>query len=168
MFIKQWNDLAISNGLKKGLYFVAHTSRFSEYKELIDLGFDSITVNPISRVIINLLEPQSKTIRRMLKLWRFIFRNSESKVVEYNKALEFFINKNEDSIENVIPTIIPNWDHSPRSGKNGCILHNSKPILFQKNVRDALDCIKSKSNEHKIIFLKSWNEWEKVIIWSLI
>ena len=31
--------------------------------------------------------------------------------------------------------------------------------LFKKNVEDALDIVKNKNSEHKIVFLRSWNEW---------
>lgn len=31
----------------------------------------------------------------------------------------------------VFPTIIPNWDHTPRSGTGGYILHGSTQIYFE-------------------------------------
>jgi len=135
LFIRQWNDLAIINGIQYGFHFIAHTSSFLEYDNLIKCGFDSITVNPMSRVI------------------------NKMKVIEYKDAIKYFINKDEDSIHNVIPTIMPNWDHSPRSGRYGYILHNSTPKLFEKCVKDALTYVKKKPEANKIIFLKSWNEW---------
>ena len=57
------------------------------------------------------------------------------------------------------PTIIPNWDHSPRSGRNGHILVNSNPKIFSSHVRTVFNTIKKKDKEHRIVFLKSWNEW---------
>ena len=62
-----------------------------------------------------------------------------------------------DYKEDVFPTIIPNWDHTPRSGYNGFLLHNSTPKLFAEHVKDVLETIKDKNNS--ICFLKSWNEW---------
>ena len=61
--------------------------------------------------------------------------------------------------ENVYPTIIPNWDYSPRSGYYGAILKNSTPALFQKHVEEAILTVEHKKAEHQIIILKSWNEW---------
>ena len=55
--------------------------------------------------------------------------------------------------------ILPNWDHTPRSGKKGLVLQNSNPELFQKHINDALDSVADYDDEQKIIFLKSWNEW---------
>lgn len=62
-----------------------------------------------------------------------------------------------DSNPNVYPTIIPNWDHSPRSGKRSTILTDSSPENFAVQVETALEITKNK--EENIIFLKSWNEW---------
>jgi hypothetical protein len=59
----------------------------------------------------------------------------------------------------VYPSIFPNWDHSPRSGRKGHILHNSHPEKFKKHVREVLQMVKQKSKEHQVIFLRSWNEW---------
>lgn len=59
----------------------------------------------------------------------------------------------------MIPTIIPNWDRSPRSGSRGIIYHNSTPQKFRKHVERALEIVKNKPEEHRILILKSWNEW---------
>jgi lipopolysaccharide biosynthesis protein len=158
-FIQQWNDLARSNGLENGFYFIAHTPAFKEFRNLIDLGFNSITVNPMSRVINNINDSKSKLSRRIEKIKRYLFKIKILTIYEYKDVLKYFVNKEEDSIENVIPTIIPNWDHSPRSGRNAWILHNSNPKYFKQNIIDALECVESKQEEAKIIFLKSWNEW---------
>ena len=55
--------------------------------------------------------------------------------------------------------VIPNWDNSPRSGKRGFVLHGSTPELFRIHFRKALQMIQDFPPEHRIIFVKSWNEW---------
>ena len=55
------------------------------------------------------------------------------------------------------PTLIPNWDHTPRSGAAGTVLLNSTPELFKKHIREVMNVISQKEN--KVVFLKSWNEW---------
>lgn len=62
-----------------------------------------------------------------------------------------------DSEENVIPAVIPQWDHTPRSGWNGVLYVNASPEYFYLHCKKALSVIKGK--KHPIIFLKSWNEW---------
>ena len=59
--------------------------------------------------------------------------------------------------EDVIPFILPCWDHTPRSGKRGRILSGSTPSSFKKHVDISLNGIQNKQN--KLLMLKSWNEW---------
>jgi glycosyl transferase family WbsX len=61
-------------------------------------------------------------------------------------------------IEN-FPCLIPNWDNTPRSGANGLVFHRSTPELFRRHVRRALDRMRGVPREHRIVFVKSWNEW---------
>ena len=63
----------------------------------------------------------------------------------------------EDYEENVIPAMVPQWDHTPRSGWNGSLFVNATPKNFYHHAKDVLAAIKPKS--HPIVFLKSWNEW---------
>ena len=65
----------------------------------------------------------------------------------------------EDCWENVFPTIVPNWDRTPRIGKKAIVYTNSTPAAFEQHVKNALQVIKDKQPEHQILFLKSWNEW---------
>ena len=76
----------------------------------------------------------------------------------YKKIIKYLF-VDEDSWENVYPTIIPNWDRSPRSGKKALIWHNCTPELFRESIRSAIDLVKNKKEEHRILFLQSWNEW---------
>ena len=36
---------------------------------------------------------------------------------------------------------------------------DATPEKFEQHIRQALDWIKEKAPEHRILFLKSWNEW---------
>ena len=82
------------------------------------------------------------------------------KALNYEKFYSILINKDIDSAIEVIPEIVPQWDHSPRSGnKAEAIFYNATPELFYHHVIEALDAIKNKPEENQIIILKSWNEW---------
>ena len=74
----------------------------------------------------------------------------------YREASRYFLpgtNRN----GTIYPTVVPNWDNSPRSGKRGVILHQSKPELYGEHLQNALAfAAKGKDN---IVMLKSWNEW---------
>jgi hypothetical protein len=60
---------------------------------------------------------------------------------------------------NNYPCLIPNWDNTPRSGVNGLVLHDSSPELFALQVEKAVQAVRKKAAEYRIIFVKSWNEW---------
>jgi lipopolysaccharide biosynthesis protein len=61
--------------------------------------------------------------------------------------------------EHIHPSVVPNWDNSPRSAKRGVIYHNSTPELFREHLKTAIRQISSKRYETRLIFVKSWNEW---------
>lgn len=151
-FIDLWQELAIKNGLK-GIHFVAHTYRPDDIEKLLSLGYDAVNV-------VRLFEYQ----RIGLSLFRMALNKINREIFkhgfwcQYKDAMKYF-SGDEDRRENVYPTIVPNWDHSPRTGKFGGILKNSTPELFQKHVEKTISYVQDKSSEHRVVILKSWNEW---------
>lgn len=160
-FIDCWQNLAVKNGLN-GIHFVAHTYRPDQIGQLLTLGYNAVNV-------VRLFEYQriGLSIFRMAinKVKREVFKHGFW--CQYKDAMKYFSGE-EDRWENVYPTIVPNWDHSPRTGAYGGILKNSTPKLFQQHVERTIDFVKDKESEHQIIILKSWNEWAEEIIWSPI
>ena len=77
-------------------------------------------------------------------------------IIPYKKAIKYSVFR-EDYFEKVFPTMMPNWDHTPRSGSGGTVLHNATPDLFEKHASKVLSTVLNKKN--KVVFLKSWNEW---------
>jgi len=78
-------------------------------------------------------------------------------VYDYRRVMRHYYVP-EDAREDVYPSLLPQWDRSPRAGFNG-IYHNSRPEYFKQTVEEALKLIEHKQPEHRILFLKSWNEW---------
>ena len=64
----------------------------------------------------------------------------------------------EDAREDVYPSLLPQWDRSPRAAFNGIYI-DSTPQYFGETLDTAISLIVNKSPEHRILFLKSWNEW---------
>jgi len=149
-FIKLWNKLAIDNGLK-GIYFLGYTLfTNSEYQELKNLGFDAVVSCRLDR---NVKHDFGWAVRKMISV---VFHTPRR--TNYKKLLPTFIN-DFDKKEDIYPTMIPNWDHTPRSGVNGDLFTNSTPELFELHAKQILAQIVNKQPEHQICFLKSWNEW---------
>lgn len=156
-FIEDWRSLAIENGLK-GFYFVGQLGQIGrdpsqdDISETFSLGFDGIN-------IVRLWSAVSKRtfLKKVFdKLYSFI--TGVPRIANYKNVSPYFIGK-EELENNIYPTIIPNWDHSPRSGSNGYVLHNSTPESFRSHIRNVLNIVSQKDTENNIVFLKSWNEW---------
>lgn len=153
VFKQIWNDLAAQEGLP-GFFFVAHV--FQHTEELNNLkDYDACNLSlhhaPFNNhTTASWLKQQWKRVRSHIS---FI-----PQIVLYKKAIQLMDSPLYE-INNIYPTLIPNWDHTPRSGRHGRVMHGSNPELFGKHVQMILDRVKNKDEQDRIIFLKSWNEW---------
>lgn len=150
-FIRLWNSLSKDNGLD-GFYFVAYSTKGeAEYDQLKRLGFDAVcscgigygkqtTIEKYYRKIVSLLTNRPRTF-------------------SYKKMIPQFVGDFEQNHDDVFPTLIPNWDHTPRSKDHGYLYTNSTPQLFYEHAVDVLSRIAHKPMDKRITFLKSWNEW---------
>jgi hypothetical protein len=153
-FKEHWNQLAAQNGLP-GFYFVGQTLDASNINSILSLGFDG--VNHCHRL--DQIFQYNKTLKPLaiiIKIARKVFNIPF--VIPYKLAIKKCI-RDEDFRENVFPTMMPNWDHTPRSAYGGTVLHNATPDLFKNHASDVLSTLIGKADSHKIVFLKSWNEW---------
>jgi len=57
------------------------------------------------------------------------------------------------------PSVVPNWDNTPRTGANGIVLEGSSPRAFEQNVRTAVETLAGRPSEERLLWVKSWNEW---------
>ncbi len=172
-FVALWNYLAKVEGLE-GFHFVGVESSFGMkstqsgkimydganttkklYDRILNVGFDGINSRGMNLAHVRydsvFFFYLKKVLKKYLK-WGGIIK------YDYKKVTKLLFNE-EDKLNNVYPTIIPNWDRSPRSGKNAIVWYNNHPCYFKEQVELALDYIKDKPDEHKILFLMSWNEW---------
>ncbi len=62
-----------------------------------------------------------------------------------------------DEIGNYIPTVMPNWDNTPRYGTRGFVLDGSTPELSAKLFADVIDLFADR--DLPFILIKAWNEW---------
>lgn len=180
-FFKQWNDLAIKEDLP-GFYFVAlqesgrplsvkqswkllfgrikmFSSAKDEFSNVFSLGFDGINSRGIGIA-------HYRYNSHIIAYWKHFFRVIMLKAFDWQPVEKYNFKKivmnmftEEDKNDNVFPTIIPNWDRSPRAGKRAKIWYNYAPKYFKKQVKLALDIIKDKPEQHRILFLMAWNEW---------
>ncbi len=151
-FIKIWRKLAIKEGLE-GIHFIGSTEKSENIEPIMNMGFDAINMVRHGEYAYN-----KRLLKKILipTILYKIFRKPLK--ISYSLMIQYFVQK-EERAKNVYPSIIPNWDHTPRSGRKGSIFHNSTPDLFAIHVKDVFKSIENKDDQDKIIFLKSWNEW---------
>lgn len=175
-FLSLWRKLAVENGLK-GIHFVAMTASTSYrkvgeigkgkvripptneaayyYKFLLDKGFDAVNSRGGARAEILCSGRLKYFLRTAIENLFKVKLLKKYDQTEVNKHLLI----EEDKWENVYPTIVPNWDRSPRAGKESTIYVNSTPKAWGKIIDKALEIVKEKEEDHQIVFIKSWNEW---------
>ena len=86
--------------------------------------------------------------------------NIPPKLSSYKKYVDF-LKKDFKPSDKIMPCLLPNFDHSPRSGKYGRILKGSTPALWENLLENTISKLlkKSDKNNEKILFIKAWNEW---------
>ena len=154
-FTTLWQKLAKENGFP-GIHFVAiRKNRGMSNQQLMDLGINGIIPD-------RLTEAKTKVVgvlRRRLNTF-LAFYTPGVKLNKYDyEDIVMNMTDEEDRQENVYPIILPGFDRTPRSGRVAQILANPTPKAFQKHVAQAVAMVQNKNDEHKLIFLKSWNEW---------
>lgn len=148
-FINTWNKLAVENGMKE-FFFIAQGA-MREKEAILKMGFSAIYT-----IVLSIHEEKNLIIRGIKYIGKKWFGRPIT--YTYSDALDYYC-KSIDRSPTTIPSIIPNWDHSPRSKTNGLILTDATPSNFYKYLKRILSYIKDKPQEERILFLRSWNEW---------
>ena len=77
---------------------------------------------------------------------------------DYNKIIKFLYNDQDERLD-VYPQLVPRYDKTPRKGKDAEFYYNNSPKAFKKSVELALERVKNKPIEKRILFVFAWNEW---------
>lgn len=142
--------------LKMGehIYAIAISSEDFDYKQA---GFDGLNLNRLSLLRENKI---FGNVERLLfgAMNRTAF--SIPRIRSYEKAVASLNPKTIMTSDiNIYPTVVPNWDNSPRSGRKSLILQGSTPRKYSQHLRNACKSIANRPLSNQILFIKSWNEW---------
>ena len=145
------------------MYIVANIyEQDADYQKYIIKGYDAVVINRLGNFFTEDLSKHGVVIQWCMRLQRYmssLIRRRPRGAMNYQKYFNRFISY-VDRNEDVLPVLLPQWDHSPRSGdKAQVIYYNAKPEFFYQHVRQALEAVKKKNAEHQLLILKSWNEW---------
>lgn len=175
-FLETWRTLAKAHGLP-GFHFVGMTpstltfkldkegnhvrilpnleSSKDIYESVLNMGFDA--VNSFGKRRGEMLY-EGKWKNLFKTGLRYLGLPTGSIKYDYAKTVRNYFAP-EDTWENVYPTILPQWDRTPRVASQDGIYINATPEKFKQHILQAKEIIKNKEKEHQILFLKSWNEW---------
>lgn len=152
--LDQWREWAIQAGLK-GLYILGNNQL--DFEDAGALGLDGAVVSTLGVIT---------TKNQMLNKAKWLFWGISKKIdlggprtIEYAEAIKHLIPDLSKFNFEAYPCAYPNWDHTPRSGRKGLVLTGSTPELFEQHMLDAIQSVSRRNDQHKIVFLKSWNEW---------
>lgn len=161
-YIENFRQWAKESGFPDLFLVTSTTNIFKSKDYFISRGFDAVTYVRQSTLWtedyhnMNILQKYSSRVIRIIKQ---TITGIPRGARDYRKIYKRLVT-NVEFDPDVIPQIVPQWDHSPRSGdKANVIFYNSEPQYFAENVKDALEAIKEKPEGRQIIILKSWNEW---------
>ena len=146
-FVDRWRDIAQRSGLT-GLWFVGQ-ERSDDDPHLKKHVFEALD----GSVDIRLHGPE-----RRLR-WRIVDRVRHG---PYRYRYSDFINiDHEPPFGSILryPSVVTNWDNTPRIARRGSVLVDPDPKHFETLVRQARERIAGCPAQQKIIFVKSWNEW---------
>jgi lipopolysaccharide biosynthesis protein len=168
-FIEHWQRLARRDGLP-GIYFIAMSNRYREgvdpYRDPVLAPFDAITLLTPQ----DYLESHGRRRRRGLRgrIAERAFGQSFEGLTggRFRRPARFDYNdvvrRAFDGMPHdrrVIPSVLPNWDNTPRSKARGVVYENSTPELFSEYLSKAVAMVSMRAPDERIIFLKAWNEW---------
>lgn len=169
-FMDLWNNLAKENDLP-GFHFVGiidsmpeiNNNNINNIDKAVDdninkakaMGFDAIGTTGQKYAE---LKAGGKIRKLLFAAARRIAPGVLIDKYDYCKIMNNFYSPS-DAREDVYPQLLSGWDRSPRSGRKAIIYYNNTPDTFKKAAQNAVDFVKNKAPEHRIIFLNSWNEW---------
>jgi Glycosyltransferase WbsX len=158
-FTDYWRELADKAGFP-GLYLIGLSSDTSWNPQ--QHGFDAFTSHPPKDVLDRI--PNTIVDRVLLKICKKNMKQTLKELLpipniyKYDRAIDYMI-PNVIFKEKFYPSIIPNWDNTPRNGINGIVIQGHNPELFRKHLNAGIRYVEQREPEQKILFVKSWNEW---------
>ena len=148
-YLSVWRDLAKKDGFPD-IHFIGFTYFNDKVERIRFLGFDDVIFD-------GLFEARNSGSKFIL-LVRKIIRETLSLPIrvpylKYSKTNERIMLE-----KKTIPCILPNYDHTPRSGKRGVVLEN-EPNSYKEHLTNTVDMIEKGKLLSPLLFIKSWNEW---------
>ena len=156
-FIEKWNELG-RKYLGKEFYFIGQAIGTDEDAARCKaIGMDGVNIARLGEYTHH-FPYNSSVLKYYHKFLRLLGKAPYH--YKYMNVSKWFVDENGiEARDGFFPTLIPNWDHSPRSGKRGAVFHDALPEYFKAHAVKCLKTVRNKDASTNIVFLKSWNEW---------
>jgi len=148
-FKRVWNTLSEQHGLED-FYFIGIVKNDADITTVLSYGYDAVNTIRLGGFV----EHQCRLRKFGEALLHRLYKHPY--VYQFKDVMKYFIN-NTDLSENVIPTVVSGWDHTPRSGREALVFDRCTPDVFSKHVEDTFQLVNRKHN--KMVFIRAWNEW---------
>lgn len=148
-FTAHWRRLAKQAGLP-GLYFLGQrTAHWMPQAQ----GFDGAVAAASARIFAAL------AARRRHLLWRIVrYSRGGPSTLPYDEYARVGLEPLSATWDDY-PSVLPNWDNTPRTQRLGLVLTGSTPGRYQALLRAAINQVSERPMQKRLVFLKSWNEW---------
>jgi Glycosyltransferase WbsX len=154
-FAELWRRLAEDAGLP-GLFLIGQCATGSQRWRASSHGFDAVA--PWSRYpYLQRLAAEKRRGLDLLLSSTLARQDLIPKIYWYPRWCAFVPALVDDEL--AFPSVIPNWDNTPRVGRGGTLYHGSNPRAFGHQVRAARGLLAERPHELRLLFIRSWNEW---------
>jgi hypothetical protein len=160
MFVTIWTDEVAAAGLP-GIHLVG-VSLDPLWDPRVD-GYDAAVLWTHALFATKVHKPVRR-LRRAMQRSRLIaaadsrLRRTPLHVYSYDAVAPHFVDTTNLSYEHY-PSVLPNWDNTPRAGLAGSVLTGASPQAFQSVLTRAVAEVQALPPDHRLVFVRSWNEW---------
>lgn len=153
-FVDHWKTLAIKAGLK-GIYFIGEDWTMGQWNPQ-KTGFDASVPHSPGLAFSKLRNKRAPGNKVYQGLHRRIFK--KPRIFHYKDYVQQACHELSGEYLQ-FPSVVPNWDNTPRCGLEGYVLKDSTPELFRMYLKDVIAQVSDRELDRRVIFVKSWNEW---------
>ena len=144
-----WERLAKENGLP-GFYFYGLCRGVKRLKKTEECGYDAIVYDHMPTVY----ETRNMTFTKRV-IRKLLHKPYTIQYSDYLEETMRYFNEH----PSLVPCLIPNFDHSPRSSFYGLIMEGSNPERWYEFCRRVKELLKKTPRQDNIVFIKAWYEW---------
>lgn len=144
-----WNGVCLANGLPSPYLLAVETSVDTR---ISDAGF----AGTIERPLYNFPELEHLNLNQLPT----DFNGHEGPIFDYKDVAHHYANWNNETSLAQHPSVVVNWDVSPRHGKSALILRNGDAESFGKWLEEAANYSSTQFDiSEQFVFINAWNEW---------